>query len=210
MKKSVQFLKNALTLSVVGILMRGLAVSFNAYVNRKIGAESMGLFTLVMSVYSFAVTLALSCVNLGAVRLTSERAASLGEADADAASWRRVMRGVIRAVCLYSLLFGLSSGILLYLTSGIIAEKLLGDLRTLSSLRVLALSLPAISLSSALSGYFTGLRKVKKNAAASISEQFVKIAVTSTAWSGDPPSPRRGRLCCTSSSISPIRSGPAA
>ncbi len=181
MKKSVQFLKNALTLSVVGILMRGLAVSFNAYVNRKIGAESMGLFTLVMSVYSFAVTLALSCVNLGAVRLTSERAASLGEADADAASWRRVMRGVIRAVCLYSLLFGLSSGILLYLTSGIIAEKLLGDFRTLSSLRVLALSLPAISLSSALSGYFTGLRKVKKNAAASISEQFVKIAVTSTA-----------------------------
>ena len=34
MKKSVQFLKNALTLSVVGILMRGLAVSYNAYVNR--------------------------------------------------------------------------------------------------------------------------------------------------------------------------------
>jgi len=49
------------------------------------------------------------------------------------------------------------------------------------SLRVLALSLPAISLSSALSGFFTGLRKAAKNAFVSVSEQLAKIAVTSTA-----------------------------
>jgi hypothetical protein len=41
-----------------------------------------------------------------------------------------------------------------------VAGRLLGDMRTLRSLRVLALSLPFISLSSALSGYFTGIRKV--------------------------------------------------
>ena len=181
LKKGSLFLRNALTLSVVGILMRALAVSFNAYVNRKIGPESMGLFTLVMSVYAFAVTLALSSVNLGAVRLTSETAARLEAAGADAASWRSAMRGVLRAVSLYSLLFGVTSGILLYLASPVAAEKLLGDIRTIPSLRVLAMSLPAISLSSALSGYFTGLRKAAKNAVASVTEQFVKIIVTSTA-----------------------------
>ena len=181
LKKGRLFLKNALTLSLVSILMRALAVSFNAYVNRKIGPESMGLFTLVMSVYAFAVTLALSCVNLGAVRLTSERAAKLEEAGADAASWRFGMRRVIRAVSLYSLLFGTASGALLYAASNVIAARLLGDMRTVSSLRVLALSLPAISLSSALSGYFTGLRKAGKNAVAAVTEQLVKIAVTSTA-----------------------------
>ncbi len=181
LKKGSIFLKNALTLSVVSVLMRGLAVSFHAYVNRKIGPESMGLFTLVMSVYAFAVTLALSSVNLGAVRLTSERAAKLEEARADAASWRSAMRRVIRAVSLYSLFFGTASGALLFCTSKLIAARLLGDMRTVSSLRVLALSLPAISLSSALSGYFTGLRKAGKNAVASITEQLVKIAVTSTA-----------------------------
>ena len=176
-KKRNPFLKNALFLSAVSILMRGVAVSFSAWVNRKIGPESMGLVTLTMSIYGFAVTLALSSVNLGAVRLTSARCAGLEGADGE--SWRSAMRSVMRAVCLYSLLFGCTSGAALTVFSVPVAERLLGDMRTLRSLRVLALSLPFISLSSALSGYFTGIRKVSKNAAATVTEQFVKIAVTS-------------------------------
>jgi len=181
MKKRKRFLGNALLLSAVNIAMRGVAVSFNAYINRKTGAEAMGLFTLVMSIYGFAVTLALSCVNLAAVRLTSERCAVLEDAGADRTSWRSAMRSVVRAVCGYSLLFGVSTGVLLFFTAEPAAEYLLRDLRTVRSLRVLAVSLPAISLSSALAGYFTGLRKVSKNAAAAVSEQMIKIVVTSTA-----------------------------
>ena len=179
LKNRNQFIRNALLLSLVSILMRGLAVSFSAYVNRKIGPESMGLVTLTMSVYGFAVTVALSCVNLGAVRMTSARCAELE--GADAASWRYAMGRVMRAAAGYSLLFGLTSGAVLYLSSEMVAEKLLADMRTLDSLRVLALSLPFISLSSALSGYFTGIRKAAKNAAATVAEQAVKIAVTSAA-----------------------------
>ncbi|MGN1347245.1 MAG: polysaccharide biosynthesis C-terminal domain-containing protein, partial [Eubacteriales bacterium] len=180
-KRSCLFLGNALLLSAVNLVMRGIAVSFNAYISRKTGAEAMGLFTLVMSIYGFAVTLALSCVNLASVRLTSERCAALEDAGADRASRRFAMRQVVRSVCLYSLLFGVSTGVLLYLTSDAAARYLLGDLRTLRSLRVLAVSLPALSLSSALSGYFTGLRKVSKNAVVAVTEQFIKIIVTSTA-----------------------------
>ena len=179
LKHRSQFVRNAVLLSLVSILMRGVAVSFSAYVNRKIGPESMGLVTLTMSVYGFAVTVALSCVNLGAVRLTSARCAELE--GADAGSWRYAMRSVMRAAAAYSLLFGMSAGAALYLLSEPVAERLLGDMRTLNSLRALAMSLPFISLSSALSGYFTGIRKVTKNAAATVSEQAVKIAVTSAA-----------------------------
>ncbi|MBE6626843.1 MAG: hypothetical protein E7628_06665 [Ruminococcaceae bacterium] len=173
------FFSNAIMLSIVNIVMRGIAVSFNSYVNLKIGAESMGLFTLVMSVYGFAVTVALSCVNLASVRHTSERCAALE--GADKRSWKYAMRRVVRSVCIYSLLFGVASAVVLYFTSGIIAKNLLNDIRTLKSLKILAFSLPAISLSSALSGYFTGLRKVIKNAVVTVSEQFIKIFVTSTA-----------------------------
>lgn len=181
MQKRKKFLGNALLLSAVNIALRGVAVSFNAYINRKTGTEAMGLFTLVMSIYGFAVTVALSCVNLAAVRLTSERCAALEDAGADRKSWRFAMRSVGKAVCGYSLLFGVSTGVLLFLTAEPAAEYLLGDLRTVRSLRVLAVSLPAISLSSALSGYFTGLRKVTKNAVSAVSEQMIKIVVTSTA-----------------------------
>ncbi len=181
MKKRLisKFLADAIMLSAVNILMRGISVSFNAFVNNKIGAESMGLLTLVMSVYGFAVTVALSCVNLAAVKLTSERCAALSDADKD--SWRSSMRSVIRSVSSYSLIFGVSSGAVLYFSSGFVAEHLLGDMRTVLSLKVLAISLPAISLSSAFSGFFTGLRKARKNAVVSVSEQFIKIIITSTA-----------------------------
>ncbi len=178
-QRTKTFLQNALLLSAVSLLMRGIAVGFNAWVNQKIGAESMGLFTLVMSVYGFAVTLALACVNLASVRLTSERCAVLE--GCDRSSWRYAMGRVLRAVCLYALICGVSAGILLYASSSLAAEYLLRDLRTVKSLRILALSLPAISLSSALSGFFTGLRKAAKNAFVSVSEQLAKIAVTSTA-----------------------------
>ncbi len=179
MKKRNVFLANALLLSVASIILRGIAVSFNAYVNRKIGAESMGLFTLVMSVYGFAVTVALSCVNLGSVKLTSERCAQL--IGHDKASWKSGMRSLMSKIILYSLIFGLSSGIILFTCAGVISEKILSDTRTVSSLKILALSLPAISLSSGISGFFTGMRKVSKNVISSVSEQLVKITVTSTA-----------------------------
>ena len=173
MKKRNLFLGNAILMSAVSIVMRGIAVSFNAYVSRKTGAEAMGLFTLVMSIYGFAVTLALSCVNLAAVRLTSERCAVLEDCGADRASWRYAMRKVVRAVCRYSLIFGGAAGMLLFLTAEPAAKYLLGDLRTVRSLRVLSVSLPAISLSSALSGYFTGLRKVSKNAIRIMAKVFI-------------------------------------
>ncbi len=166
---------------MVSILLRGAAVSFNAYVTGKIGAESMGLFTLVMSVYGFAVTVATSAVNLASVRLTAEKCALLEEGRASREDYRYAMNRVCRSVCLYSGLFGAVSGVVLFTASGFIAEYFLGDMRTLLSLKVLAVSLLPISLSSAISGYFTGIRKVYKNAIISVTEQAIKILVTTTA-----------------------------
>lgn len=161
--------------------MRAAAVSFNAYVTNKIGAESMGLFTLVMSVYGFAVTVATSAVNLSAVRLTAEKCALLEECHGSKRDYRYAMNRVCRSVCLYSGLFGAASAVILFFSAGFIAEHFLNDTRTLLSLKVLAVSLPAISVSSAISGYFTGIRKVYKNAVLSVTEQCVKILVTTTA-----------------------------
>ncbi len=166
---------------MVSILLRGAAVSFNAYVTGKIGTESMGLFTLVMSVYGFAVTVATSAVNLASVRLTAERCALLAEQHASKQDYRYAMNRVCRAVCLYSGLFGVLSGVVLFVSADFIAEHFLGDLRTLLSLKVLAVSLPPISISSAIAGYFTGIRKVYKNAVISVTEQAIKILVTTTA-----------------------------
>jgi len=178
-KKLRLFFFNAALLSFVNVLVRLITVSFNAYVSAKVGAEGMGLITLVMSVYGLSVTVAASGVNLAAMRLTAE---ALAKSESEGfACGRRRMGAVMGACTGYSLLFGIFAGVSLFAASGWIGTALLGDGRTVPSLRALAISLPAISMSSALGGYFTGMRQVYKNAAVTVTEQFVKITLSAAA-----------------------------
>ncbi len=171
------FFMNGLLLSIVTVILRAISVSFNAYVTRIIGEEALGLFTLVMSVYTVAVTFATSSVNLAAVRMTSETLARLEVAEADTATVRAALKKDMIGCIKYSLFFGFVTGIVVFILSPVIALRLLGDVRTVLSLRVFSVSLPAIALASALSGYFTGINKVYKNAIISIAEQLVKMAI---------------------------------
>ena len=159
--------------------MRAVNVSFMAYVTKKVGAGAVGLFTLVGSVYGFAVTLCLSGVNLAAVRLVSKRAADCKACGIYKKALRRELRREMRGCIAYGLFFGTLAAVLLFIFSKPIGIYALDDVRTVSSLRAAAAALPAISLSSALAGYFTGLRKVAKNALISVGEQFISISLIS-------------------------------
>lgn len=159
--------------------MRAVNVSFMAYVTKKVGAGAVGLFTLVGSVYGFAVTLCLSGVNLAAVRLVSKRAADCKARGIYKKALRRELRREMRGCIAYGLFFGTLAALLLFIFSKPIGIYALDDVRTVSSLRAAAAALPAISLSSALAGYFTGLRKVVKNALISVGEQFISISLIS-------------------------------
>ncbi len=187
LKKFKLFLMNATGLATVNITLRFVAVSFNAYVAAKIGAESMGLFTLVMSVYGLAVVVATSGVNLASVRLTAEKHALLEKRGAGPADYKKCSASVIRSCVLYGAAFSLITAAVLFCLSRPVGTYLLGDVRCIKSLNVLALSLVPISLSSAVSGYFTGVRKVYKNAVSVITEQAVKIAITSAALTAAVP-----------------------
>lgn len=177
--KSQRYFINAVLLSAVTVMLRAIAVSFNAFVAKRIGTQALGLFTLVMSVYSLATTLAVSGVNLAAVRMTSEQLAHCEQDGIGGKALRRALRTELAGCIGYGLFFGLFAGLLLFTLSGVLGTYVLGDIRTIPSLRLLSISLPPISLSSAIAGYFTGLRKVYKNAAISICEQFMQIALVS-------------------------------
>lgn len=79
---------------------------------------------------------------------------------------------------LYSLFFGMFSAVLLSLFADTICTYLLHNKVSNYLFYIIAISLPFISMSSALNGYFTALRKNGKNAVARIFEQFVKITAT--------------------------------
>lgn len=174
MKKLRIFLLNGLTLTATSLLLRTVGVFFNSFITAKLGPAGTGLFTLVMSVYTLAVTFATSGINLAATRMTAE---TLGNDDKNGLLPAKV-RAVMKKCIGYALLIGSAAGILLFSASGMIGEKWLGDTDTVLSLRVLAFSLPFIAFSSALGGYFNAVRRAAKGAASQLFEQVCKIFLT--------------------------------
>jgi len=169
MRKAKLFLMNSIILSITSLLLRTIGVSFNVYISQKIGLSGMGLIEIIMSVFTFAVILAISGVGLASTRLVAEELASNSHS------------GIYKAMhkCIvYSLIFGVSAAILLFISSNFIGTYLLKDARVIKSLQLLSICLPFISVQSALYGYFTAVRRVVVSATVQIIEQFVKIGLT--------------------------------
>ena len=145
----IKFFYNGMLLSLVGLLMRGVQLFLGAYVSRAVGAEGVGLNTLVMTAFSFALTLATSGVGLTVTRLTAT-AVGGGTPGED----RRILKGAV----VYALIFSSLATAVLLLLSGVIGSRLLGDGRATLSLQILAFSLIPSAMTSVISGYFVGRR----------------------------------------------------
>ncbi len=160
-------MQNSILMSASALIMRGVAVYFSIYLTARVGAEVMGLYSLVNSVWSFALALASAGINLSCTRLAAEFLS------------KNEFENSKKAVK-YTLLVGMSAGLLsaflVYVSSDLIAAHLLKDMRASLPLKALGLSLPAISMSTALSGYFTAARKAWKGTVSQIAEQFIKIS----------------------------------
>lgn len=169
MSDAKRFIKSGILLTLVGLAMRTVAMFFSAFVSRTVGAEGTGLYTLIMTVYSFAITLATSGISLTVTRLV---AAAIGEGKHSEIG--RVLKGGF----IYALIFGFIATVGLFFGADILGKVVLSDERTVSSLRVLAFSLIPAALCSVLTGYFVGVKRVGFNAAVSVFCQLVKIILT--------------------------------
>jgi stage V sporulation protein B len=144
--------------------MRAVGVAYNVYISNRVGAEVMGLYSLVTNVWGFALTLATSGINLAATRCVAEAVDNKSE-----------IRAAMRKCIIYSLSFGLGAAFLLFVLAKPISLLWLSDERAIAPLRIMSVSLPVISISSALSGYFSAVRRVWKSAAVQVTEQSIKI-----------------------------------
>ena len=158
------FIYNSLLLTFSAVLMRAVGVAYNVYISKRVGAEVMGLYSLVMNVWGFALTLATSGINLASTRCVAEAGNNTSE-----------IKAAMRKCLIYSLCFGSGAALLLFLLAKPISYFLLNDIRAVNPLRIMSVSLPAISVSSAFSGYFSAVRRVWKSAVVQISEQAIKI-----------------------------------
>lgn len=169
MRKAKLFVINSTILTLTSFIIRTVGMSFNVYVSNKVGSECTGLFQLILSVYLFAITLATSGISIAATRLVSEELAK---------SKPKGAKIIIRKCIIYSLILGIASGIIILLFSDFITNTCLHGRITKKPLYFIAIGLPFISMSAAINGYFSAVRKVFKTASSQILEQFIKIIVT--------------------------------
>ena len=66
-----KFIYNGILLTIVGLAIKTVNLAFNAFISREVGAEALGLYTLIGTVYSFAITFATSGINLTVTRLVA-------------------------------------------------------------------------------------------------------------------------------------------
>ncbi len=168
-----KFLRGGMLLSLVALLSRAVALFYSSFLGEHVGAEGIGLFTLVMNVYAFAVTFCTAGVSLATTNLVAE---TEGEGSV-------ACRRVLRTAILYGTVFGATATLVLLIFADGIAIGLLADARAAVPLRILSLSLIPLSLSAVYQGYFVGIRRVRNNAIVQITMQGLKIALTVFAFS---------------------------
>ncbi|WP_195543352.1 oligosaccharide flippase family protein [Massiliimalia timonensis] len=171
MKKGKKLFYNMILMTATALLIRTAGVFFSAYLFRTVGSVGIGIYQLIMSVYTLAITIATSGIKFTATRLVSEE---LGKGNPAG------VRKALRSCLMYSLLFSFATAALLFFGAEWIGTVWLDDPRTVSSLRILPIGLPFIAVSAVVGGYLTAVRQVNRCAFIQIADQFVMIAVTIT------------------------------
>lgn len=164
------FLINGIILTLTSLILRCIGMFFNSYISQKIGTEAVGLYGLIMSVYGFAITLALSGINLATTKIVAEEIAigNIGN-----------IKKVVHKCLMFSLFFSCISSILLILFAPNISKIWLHEKVSCTPFYIISISLPFISMSSCISGYFSAVRNTIQPASDQVFEQLLKVTLIS-------------------------------
>ena len=155
-------------MTITALILRTIGIFFRIYMSNKIGAEGMGLYQLIFSIYVLAATFASSGICTAVTRMVTDELAT--------GTKKSVLRILRRAVVL-SALIGLLSAALVFFGADFIGNVWLKDARAIPALKILTPSLPFMGITSCLRGYFIARRNASSPSRSQIFEQIVRIAV---------------------------------
>ena len=160
------YLKNAALLTGADVVLRLAGMGLRIWLANALGGEGMGLYQLVLAVYSLFVTLATSGVSVAATRLMAEE---LSRSRAEA-------RGMLLRLLGAALLLGSAAWAGQFGLAELAAAWWLGDVRAAGALRAAAFGLPWMAVSAVLRGFFIARRQVGPNVVSQLVEQTVRIS----------------------------------
>ena len=165
-KKSI--VTGALILTAAGIITRLFGFVYRIYMSNLIGAEGMGLYQLIMPVYTLAWSIACAGFNTTVSKLTAQE-----KAKGETGNMGRVLK---QSVAITTTL-GLVLTIGLFFGAKPLAAYFFNDGRTQLPLQILSLAFPFMAAGTCIRGYFIGLQETLVPAINQVLEQIVRMAV---------------------------------
>ncbi len=154
-------------MTVFSLVNRILGVFLRLFLSSRIGSEGMGLYQLIMSVYTMFSTFATAGFTVSVSRLVAEKDSKSSADTRILMSNAFLASAIISAIATFVMLF----------CSDFISQKFLGYENGGLPLKILALSMPFMALAACLKGSFIAKQKVIVTSSASLLEQIIKIAV---------------------------------
>lgn len=165
--KNNTFLVNTVILTATSIFLRIIGIYLTSFLSQKIGAEGIGLYQLIFSVYTLAAAFAISGISIAVTRLVAEEA-GLGMQPTSTVLRKCIGFAGTVSICVALVLFNLA---------GFIGMDVLNDVRTINAIKILAPSLPFMAVTACFRGYFIGRGKIFKSASSQIFEEMIRMSI---------------------------------
>lgn len=162
--KNNKFIVSTLTLIFGGMFTKLLGFIIKIIYTRIIGEDAISLYMLVMPTYSLLITIASLALPIAISKLVAEGKNSIKLA---------INTGFIIIILNFFIILAM------ILSSNFIASSLLNEPRCKYLLIACSLTLPFISISSLIKGYFFGKQKVYPYAISNVLEQIVRLTIIS-------------------------------
>lgn len=162
MKKNL-FIKSTLILILSGFLTKILGFIIKVIYTRIIGEYGISLYSIAVPTYSLLLTIATLAIPISISKLVSEN------------KGRSIRILTSAAFLIISINFVLV--FVIFLTKDFLAVNLLKEPKASPIIMAFALTLPFVSISSVLKGYFAGKQNMVPHATSNIIEQIVRFII---------------------------------
>lgn len=166
MNQKHYLIKGTFLLTSAGILSRIAGFFYKIFLSRTIGASEIGLFQLIMPIFSLCMAVTCGGVQTALSRFTAEY-----EAKKNPAASRRLLSCAL----LFSTGLSVLCSMLLILFADWVAARYLMEAACENLLRITAGSLPFAVIHACICGYYIGIKRISLSAFSQLLEQFIRI-----------------------------------
>ena len=159
-----KFIKSTIVLIVGGLLTKVLGMVIRIVTTRIIGLNGIGLYMMIMPTYGLFITIATLSLPIAISKLVSENTRNN----------KNVILGIIPIAMIINILIVL----ILILSAEFISNNLLHNEKLYTPILAMSITLPFITLSNIIRGYFFGKEKMIPHVTSNIIEQIIRIIMT--------------------------------